>query len=164
MEETNSDIDGRGALDNGGTYQQTTAADWQSIFVACWNTKVNGKLKQGTIQDIASQLGFECKTVSRQWNTMAASMPTLLSNHPDEKNEADVINRSHHILFQPAHSSRHGGKYKHDHLTNAGRIICLLGIVIMSPAVNLFCIQRMHMSPIKSDGGMFVTVPDITSE
>jgi hypothetical protein len=44
---------------------------------------------------------------------MTASLCTLLSNHPGE-NEADVISRNYHILFQPAHSSRHGGKYKHD--------------------------------------------------
>jgi hypothetical protein len=44
---------------------------------------------------------------------MAASLSTLLNNHPGE-NEADVISRNHHILFQPAHCMRRGGKFKHD--------------------------------------------------
>jgi hypothetical protein len=100
-------------VDNDGTYRQTTAADQQNIFYACRSTMVEGTTQRGIFNELANQLGFERKTVARQWHNMIASLSTLLSNHPGE-NEADVISRNHHILFQPAHSSCRGGKYKHD--------------------------------------------------
>jgi hypothetical protein len=92
-------------VNNDGTYRQTTAADQQTIFLACRSTMVKGKTKRGIFNELTNQLEFERKTVARQWHNMVASLSTLLSNHPGE-NEADVISRNHHILFQPAHSSR----------------------------------------------------------
>jgi hypothetical protein len=66
QDEALRESDNDGSMDNGGTYRQTTTADWQSIFVTCRSTMVDGHLKKGIFRDLSSQLGFERKTVARQ--------------------------------------------------------------------------------------------------
>jgi hypothetical protein len=99
--------------DNDDTYRQTTAADRQCIFIACRSTMVNGRLKRGIFSSLAKQLGFERKTIARQWYNMVKSLSTLLSNHSQDDPNV-IIQRSHHILFQPEHCKRRAGKFKYD--------------------------------------------------
>jgi hypothetical protein len=93
--------------------RDTTAEDRRSIFFACRMAMVDGKLRKGFLSELASELGFERKTISRQWKQMSLKMAPLLNNQ-NQENHASIIRDNAHILFGTGHSSRRKGKYKYD--------------------------------------------------
>jgi hypothetical protein len=94
-------------------HRQMSAMDKRLVFVAVRSSMVKGVLKKGIFTNLAEQTGFDPKTVSRQWRIMAASLQTLLINHPDEEEQA-IIDQNHHILFGTNQFKRRSGKFKHD--------------------------------------------------
>jgi hypothetical protein len=93
--------------------RDTTAHDRRLIFYGCRAAMVDGVVKRGFISELAQQLGFERKTVSRHWNNMQRVLAPLLNNQ-DEENHHAIIQQNAHILFGTGHSSRRKGKYKYD--------------------------------------------------
>jgi hypothetical protein len=73
----------------------------------------NGRLKPGIQSTLARQLGFERKTISRQWRQMQRVLAPLLSNQNIE-NHASIIKQNAHKLFATGHSSKKLGKVKYD--------------------------------------------------
>jgi hypothetical protein len=100
-------------VDNGRKYRQTTAAERQSIFYACRAAMVDGRLKNGFQRELAVQMGFERKTICRQWLSMSRTLAPLLSNHPESTHNAIILANSH-ILFGTAQNQRRAGKYQYD--------------------------------------------------
>jgi hypothetical protein len=93
--------------------RDTTAHDRRVIFYGCRAAMVDEAVKRGFISELAQQLGFERKTVSRHWNNMQRKLAPLLDNQ-DEENHHGIIQQDAHILFGTGHSSRRKGKYKYD--------------------------------------------------
>lgn len=93
-------------------YRQATTADRRTIFFAVRASIENGRPKQGIFSEIARQLGFSRKLVSRHYHTMKKQFDPLLSNHPDNEH-ALIIHQNAHI-FAVDHSSRKKGKFKYD--------------------------------------------------
>jgi hypothetical protein len=93
--------------------RETTSDDRKAIFTACRAAMSRGPLRKGFISELADELGFHRKTVSKQWNQMARKLATLLDNQ-DEENHHHIIRENAHILFGTGHSSRRKGKYKYD--------------------------------------------------
>lgn len=100
-------------LDNDVPNRQTTASDRQAIFCTCKSTMVDGRVKKGIFSELAKQLKFKPGTISTQWHSMESKLKRLLNNHPGE-DEAAVVARNHHILFEPLHARRKKGKYKYN--------------------------------------------------
>jgi len=93
--------------------RQTTAADRKAIFFAIRSSSHNGRLKRGIQGEVARQLGFEIKTISRQWTAMNKKLAPLVSNQPPEEHAA-IISQNEATIFGVAHASRKKGKYKYD--------------------------------------------------
>ena len=108
-------------VDNGRSRRETTIADRQTIFYACRATMVHGRVPRGIFGKLAKDLGFERKTISRQWASMQHKLAPLLNNHPVEEHSA-IISANHHILLGTAQSDRRKGKYKYDRTTLRGEI------------------------------------------
>jgi hypothetical protein len=88
-------------------------ADRQAIFFACRSSMQDGRLKKGIQSILAKNLGFDRKTISRQWTQMKRALLPLLSNQPIETHDA-IIQANSHILFRTGHSDRRKGKVKYD--------------------------------------------------
>jgi len=97
------------------TMRNTTAADRKAIFITCFSSMRDGVLKRGVFRELATTMGFERKTVARQWYSMQAKLAPLLINHPDN-DHADIISRNSHILFETDHCKRRKGRYKRDRM------------------------------------------------
>jgi hypothetical protein len=93
--------------------RDTTADDRRIIFYSCRAAIVNGVLRPGTQSELAWQLGFQKKTVSKLWTMMNRKLTPLLDNQ-DEEDHLGIIQGNAHILFGTGHSSRRKGKMKYD--------------------------------------------------
>jgi hypothetical protein len=94
-------------------FSQVKPHEMQVIFVAVWNTMVNGRKKHGIFFELTQQLHLNRATVSWLWHTMEQSLHDLLSNQPEEEHDA-IIQQSHHILFKNRLADKRKGKFKHD--------------------------------------------------
>jgi hypothetical protein len=91
----------------------TNYGDRRTIFIAIRATMVNGRPRRGIFKELADQLGFTRKTVSRQWNAMQMKLAPLLCNHPEQEH-GQIIQQNADLLFETGHSSRRKGKFKYD--------------------------------------------------
>jgi hypothetical protein len=101
------------ADNDGPKYRQVTVEDQKAIFYACRSHFGPHGLKRGILKELAIQMGFERKTISRQWNRMKKSLHDLLDNHPEDEHTA-IIDANSHKLFFVLHGQRRKGKYKYD--------------------------------------------------
>jgi hypothetical protein len=111
-----------GVVDNGRTRRETTMAERQVIFYACRATMVNGRIQRGIFGKLAKDLGFERKTISRQWKSMQAKLAPLLINHP-AADHGKIILDNHHFLFGTKQTDRRKGKYKYDRVTLTAELL-----------------------------------------
>jgi hypothetical protein len=77
---------------------------------------VNGAIRPGIQAELANQLGFKKKTVSKIWTSiMYYRKLTLLLVNQDEEDHLAIIQDNAHILFGTAagHSTRWKAKYKY---------------------------------------------------
>jgi hypothetical protein len=93
--------------------KNTTAADRAIIFYACKASMQDGRLKTGIFTELAGQLGFKPKSISRQWHSMQAKLAPLLDNQ-DENLHNGIILQHRNILFETNQSQRRKNKYKYD--------------------------------------------------
>jgi hypothetical protein len=93
--------------------KDTSFSDRQTIFFTCRASLMDGHLKKGIQSELARLLGFDRKTINRQWRQMSRAVDLLLSNEPEDQHDA-IIQANTHILFRTGHSDRRLGKYKYD--------------------------------------------------
>jgi hypothetical protein len=58
--------------------------DLRIIFYSCRAAMVNGVLRPGIQGELARQLGFEKKSISKQWSRMSKKLAPLLVNQDEE--------------------------------------------------------------------------------
>jgi hypothetical protein len=110
---SDEDTDNEDAVEDMPGRKNTTAADRAIIFYACKTSMENGHLKNGIFKELASQLGFKPKAISRQWHGMQAKLAPLLDNQ-DENKHNGIILQNRHFLFETDQSKRRKAKYKYD--------------------------------------------------
>jgi hypothetical protein len=95
--------------------RDTNYGDHRTIFIAIRATMmVNGRPRRGILDELAQQLGFKRKTVSRQWNNTQRKLAPLLFNHPEQEH-GTIIQQNTQMLFETQHSARRKGNFKYDH-------------------------------------------------
>jgi hypothetical protein len=87
--------------------------DLRIIFYSCRAAMVNGVLRPGIQKELANQLGFEKKSISKQWRKMSDKLAPLLYNRAEE-DHLEIIQDNAHILFATGHGDRRKGKFKWD--------------------------------------------------
>jgi hypothetical protein len=110
---SDEDTDNDNDVDDIADRKNTTAADRAIIFYACKASMQDGRLRIGFFKELAGQLGFKPKSISRQWHSMQAKMAPLLDNQ-DENLHNGIILRNRNTLFETNQSQRRKNKYKYD--------------------------------------------------
>jgi hypothetical protein len=111
---SDEDSDNDNDVHKGRHHKTTQSSDRAVIFFACRASMQDGVLKRGIFQELAEQMGFTRKTVSRQWNQMQKKLAPLLNNQ-DEAQHPTIIQQNADVLFGTGHASRRKGKHKYDH-------------------------------------------------
>jgi DNA-binding transcriptional regulator YhcF (GntR family) len=93
--------------------RDTRSEDRRVIFFHCRMAMVDGALTAGTCRELARQLGFKPKTISRQWRAMRRVAEPLLINQPEDEHLA-IIEANAHKIFRTGHWKRRKGKLKYD--------------------------------------------------